>query len=86
MKEMPKNRKHLMDIAIAGPLSGLIVAIPILIVGLILSEVTPLPAVLQPGQMYQIEGNSVLYLFLKFITKGQLLPAPASMVGLSPIL
>jgi membrane-associated protease RseP (regulator of RpoE activity) len=85
MKEMPKNRKHLLDIAIAGPLSGLVVAIPILIVGLILSEVTPLPAVLQPGQMYQIEGNSVLYLFLKFITKGQLLPSPASMDGLSPI-
>lgn len=86
MKEMPKNRKHLLDIAIAGPLSGLIVAIPILIVGLILSEVTPLPAVLQPGQMYQIEGNSILYLLLKFITKGQLLPAPASLDGLNPVL
>lgn len=42
MKEMPKNRKHLLDIAIAGPLSGLVVAIPILIVGLMLSNVTPL--------------------------------------------
>ncbi len=86
MKEMPKNRKHLLDIAIAGPLSGLVVAIPILIVGLMLSDVTPLPAILQPGQMYQVEGNSILYLLLKFITKGQLLPAPASMDGLNPVL
>lgn len=36
--------------------------------------------------MYQIEGNSILYLLLKFITKGQLLPAPASFDGLNPLL
>ncbi len=86
MKDLPRNRKHLLDIAIAGPLAGLVVAIPVLIVGLMLSQVTPLPAVLQPGQAYQIEGNSILYLLLKFLTKGQLLPAPATMDGLNPIL
>jgi membrane-associated protease RseP (regulator of RpoE activity) len=32
-----------------------------------------------------IEGNSILYLFAKFITKGQLLPHPLHYSGLSPV-
>ena len=86
MKDLPKNRKHLLDIAVAGPLAGMLVAIPVLIVGLILSEVQPLPSAIAAGQAFQLEGNSLLYLFLKWITKGQLLPSPASLNGMSPFI
>jgi Zn-dependent protease len=84
LKEPPKNRRILLDIGIAGPLAGLVVAIPILIYGLIHSQVGQLPAHIPGGQIF--EGNSILYLALKFITKGQLLPSPASYGALSPII
>ena len=67
MKSIPKNKKQLFDIGIAGPLSGLIIAIPVLLIGLSLSEVSPLPVQIPEGTGYQLEGNSILYLFLKFI-------------------
>lgn len=78
MKEMPKNRRHLLDIGLAGPLAGLAVAIPVLILGLSLSKVEPLPLQVAAGSALQLEGNSILYLFLKYAMFGQLLPAPAS--------
>jgi membrane-associated protease RseP (regulator of RpoE activity) len=31
------------------------------------------------------EGNSIFYLFLKYVIKGQLLPQPATYAGLSPV-
>ncbi len=83
LKEPPKNRRILLDIGIAGPLAGLIVAIPFLIYGLIHSPVQQLPS--QLGLLPGLEGNSILYLFLKFIAKGQLLPHPASYSGVNPI-
>jgi membrane-associated protease RseP (regulator of RpoE activity) len=86
MKEVPRNRNHLLDIGLAGPLAGLIVAIPVLIIGLSLSKVSAIPAIIPTGQQFQIEGNSILYLFLKFITKGQLLPSPATYGALGPAL
>ncbi|PKN86997.1 MAG: hypothetical protein CVU46_05905 [Chloroflexi bacterium HGW-Chloroflexi-8] len=84
MKSIPKNKKQLFDIGIAGPLSGLIVAIPVLFVGLLLSKVEPLPTSLTNGVGLQMEGNSILYLLMKFIVFGQILPQPASYAGLSP--
>jgi membrane-associated protease RseP (regulator of RpoE activity) len=84
MKEPPKNRKVLLDIGIAGPLAGLVVAIPVLLYGLSTSHITRLE--LPPGQMIQMEGNSVLYLLSKFAVFGQLLPAPATYAGLNPLL
>lgn len=88
MKEVPKNRRILMDIGIAGPLSGLIMAIPVLLIGLSLSRLEPLPAFPQPGVLgqAQLEGNSILYLFLKFLVFGRLLPEPATYQGLPPLL
>lgn len=78
MKEPPKNRRQLLDIGLAGPLSGLMVAIPVLLFGLYLSRLDPIPAVIPQGSAIQIEGNSLLYLLAKFAVFGQLLPAPAS--------
>lgn len=85
LKEPPKNKRILLDIGIAGPLAGLAVAIPVLIIGLMLSEVSAIPARLPPGTGLQIEGNSLLYLFIKYLVFGRLLPAPADQAGLSTL-
>lgn len=86
MKEPVKNRRHLLDIGLAGPLAGLVVAIPVVLIGLSLSEVSVIPRDLPRGMSLQIEGNSVLYLFLKFLVFGRLLPAPESYGSLPPLL
>jgi hypothetical protein len=85
LKEPPKNKRILLDIGIAGPLAGLVVAIPVLLLGLALSQVDRIPAILPPGQGIQLEGNSLLYLLSKFIVFGRLLPDPVSYEGLTPV-
>ena len=84
MKEPPKNRRHLLDIGIAGPLAGLIVAIPVTLIGLSLSTLDVVN--LEPGFGFTIEGNSILYLLLKYLSFGQLLPQPASYGDLPVVL
>ncbi len=84
LKEPPKNRRILLDIGIAGPLAGLAVAIPVLLLGIYLSPVARLPMTLPAGQIF--EGNSLLYLLMKLIVKGQLLPQPLTYAGLNPII
>lgn len=75
LKSPPVNRRALLDIAVAGPLAGLVLAIPIVIYGQMTSVVSPIP--LAPGGLV-IEGNSIFYVFVKWLVHGQLLPAPAS--------
>jgi Zn-dependent protease len=70
MRAPPKNRKQLFQMAVAGPLGGLILAIPFLFIGLSLSEVGPLPP-----PPYILEGNSVFYLLAKWLVFGQWLPS-----------
>lgn len=82
LKEPPKNRRILLDIGLAGPLAGLVVAIPVLLIGLSLSRIGPILT----GEPITMEGNSLLYLISKFIVFGKLLPAPATYGGLSPLL
>lgn len=82
MKASPRDRRSLLDIGIAGPLAGFIVSVPILIYGLSLSTVSALNQV--PGAGIQMEGNSILYLFLKWSVFQQVLPAPASFGNLPP--
>lgn len=84
LKEPPKNKRILLDIGIAGPIAGLIVAIPVLLLGLSLSRVDTIDV--QPGTGLTLEGNSLLYLLAKFIVFGQLLPAPASYGDVPPLL
>ena len=86
MRSVPKNRRQLLDIGIAGPLSGLIVAIPILILGLHLSDINQLPLIKPDGISLQMEGNSLLYLLSKFVVFGKLLPDPVDYGNLSPVL
>jgi len=86
MKEIPKNKKHLLDIGIAGPLIGLLVAIPVLFIGLSLSSAGPIEADLPEGYVHFLEGNSLFYLFAKYLTFGKLLPQPASYGTMGPFL
>jgi membrane-associated protease RseP (regulator of RpoE activity) len=72
------DRKKLIDIGAAGPLAGLLVAIPVLLYGLHLSEVTAPP----PGSLQ--EGNSLLYAALKWLVKGEWLPGGGRDVNLHP--
>jgi membrane-associated protease RseP (regulator of RpoE activity) len=85
LKEPPRNRKVLLDIGLSGPLAGLIVAIPILLIGLATSELDRLPLSPVEAQNFVIEGNSILYLAAKYITQGELLPKPLHYQGLSPV-
>ena len=78
MRGTPKNRRVLFDIGVAGPIAGIVVAIPVIFFGLSLSQVQPI-ALSQCG--ISLEGNSILYLFAKYITFGQLLPAPIEPQG-----
>lgn len=83
MQGTPKNKRVLFDIGIAGPLAGLVVAVPVLLLGLSLSHLDVIRGV---DGMVQMEGNSLLYLAAKFAVFGQLLPAPADLAGASPLL
>ena len=64
MPEPIRSRNALLDIGAAGPLAGMAVAIPVLIIGLSQSEVRPL----EPGGL--LEGQSLLYLLLKRLVVG----------------
>lgn len=86
LKEPPRNKRVLLDIGIAGPLAGLVVAIPVLLVGLGLSEINRLPTFLRAGEAYSLEGNSILYMAAKYITHGQWLPTPTDFAGMPPLL
>jgi membrane-associated protease RseP (regulator of RpoE activity) len=83
MQGTPKNKRVLFDIGVAGPLAGMVIAIPVLLLGLSLSHLE----VIRPiGGMLEMEGNSLLYLAAKYLTFGRLLPAPANLGGTSPLL
>jgi membrane-associated protease RseP (regulator of RpoE activity) len=78
MQAVPKNKRILFDIGVAGPLAGMVVALPVLIFGLSLSKLgTVLP---DPNGF--IEGNSLLYLLSKYLVFGQLLPSPVALQGM----
>jgi membrane-associated protease RseP (regulator of RpoE activity) len=76
------NRRTLLDIGIAGPLGGLIVAIPLLIIGLALSNVGPPPPGIEGAVQ---EGNSLLYAGIKYLMFGRFLPSGGEDVWLHPI-
>lgn len=79
MRAIPKNKRVLFDIGVAGPIAGLVVAIPVLFFGLSLSTL----GTITPDPNGFLEGNSLLYLLAKFVTFGQLLPSPVEPQGIS---
>jgi membrane-associated protease RseP (regulator of RpoE activity) len=81
MKAPPPNRRALLAVAAAGPLSGLAMALPILILGLKMSVITPL---ITNGAVI-MEGNSILYALLKVLAFGRFLPGGGQDVFLHPV-
>jgi len=71
MNVPPRDRRALLRIGAAGPLAGLVVALPVLVVGLLLSEVRAIPL----SEPTMQEGNSLLYLGIKYLLFGQVLPS-----------
>jgi membrane-associated protease RseP (regulator of RpoE activity) len=76
----PRNRRQLFDIGAAGPLAGLLFAIPIIWIGIATSEVGPLPteadcAADSEQCAYIMEGNSLLYGVSKYVIHGRWLPS-----------
>lgn len=72
MKEPVPDRRKLFDIGVAGPLAGLVLAVPLLLLGLSTSVVDVPPT--SGGVM--LEGNSILYYFAKIAVFGKALPNP----------
>lgn len=66
MRTRIERRDALFDIGAAGPLAGLVVAVPVLAYGLYTSPVEAL----DPNQAYFMEGRSLLYLGLLYLLKG----------------
>lgn len=67
LREPMKNRKVLLEIGAAGPLAGLVFAVPIVLFGLATSITAPVG----PGL---VEGNSILYAVAKRLVFGDWLP------------
>jgi len=61
-----RSRNALLDIGAAGPLAGLIVALPLWCIGIATSHVEVL------GAHYTEEGQSILYLAIKYVLKGSI--------------
>ncbi|NDJ54271.1 MAG: hypothetical protein GYB68_14465 [Chloroflexi bacterium] len=92
MREPAPNRKIQFDIGVAGPLAGLVLAIPIVLVGLSLSEVSTieevrqtLPPSLQDQLVTISEGQSLVYLGAKLLIFGEILPNGERDVWIHPI-
>jgi membrane-associated protease RseP (regulator of RpoE activity) len=84
MRKPIEDRNALFDVGAAGPIAGLVVAIPLLVVGLMLSHVEPLQ--LDAQHRYPvIEGNSILYALLKYAVFGRWLPSGGVDVQLHPM-
>lgn len=67
MRGRIRSRNALLDIGASGPLAGLVVAIPVLVVGLACSTVGP-----NGNGHYEQEGQSLLYMALKRLVFGRI--------------
>ena len=79
MRKPISDRNALFDVGAAGPVAGLVIAIPLLVIGLSLSSIGPT----KPDDM--IEGNSILYALLKYAVFGRWLPSDGVDVQLHPM-
>ncbi|MHB0876415.1 MAG: site-2 protease family protein [Anaerolineae bacterium] len=81
MTSPPRDRRQVLRIGLAGPLSGLVVGLVVLAYGLSISQVGTIP----PGVSYYREGNSLLYMAVKYAVLGQWLPQGNLDVNLGPV-
>jgi membrane-associated protease RseP (regulator of RpoE activity) len=83
-REPMEDRRTVLEVGIAGPLAGLVLAIPLLLYGLSTSTLgAPTPEMLASG--YIQEGNSLLYMAAKWLVFGRFLPSGGVDVQLSPV-
>ncbi len=80
MARPPETKASLLDIGAAGPLAGVLVAIPVCFLGLVLSKVQPLSQLPKGAIM---EGNSLLYMMLKHLAHPEM--GPGDDVFLHPL-
>jgi membrane-associated protease RseP (regulator of RpoE activity) len=85
MRSPTENRRALFDVAIAGPLAGLVVAIPALLVGLRTSTILPGDTVAGPGFFGGTSaGSSLLFALLAKLSLGDALEI-GHVLRLSPL-
>lgn len=86
MKSPTRNRRALFDVAVAGPLAGLVIAIPALLIGLQSSEVLPPDADPGGGLMGHgtSAGSSILFALLSKLVLGDQLQE-GYLLQLSPL-
>ncbi len=80
-REPFENRRTLLEIAIAGPLAGFIVAVPLFVLGVWLSHVEPLP----PAGEYVTLGDSLLTRLVGVARFGRVYPSDGYDIMLHPI-
>lgn len=92
MREPAPNRRIQFDIGIAGPLAGLIVAVPVMLIGLSLSDVgtqemflQEVPEPIRDNTIFFQEGQSLAYMALKYLVFGQVLPSGDLDVWIHPV-
>lgn len=67
MKSPMMDRRILLDVGAAGPLAGMLVAVPVLFMGLTLSEVSP-----ERAEAGLVLGSSLFFSLMSWIVHGQL--------------
>jgi hypothetical protein len=77
-----KTKKQLFDIGVAGPIAGLVFAIPLIFWGVANSQVNELNR--GPVGSSVLEGNSVFYLGVKYLFHDELLPSFDAYAELPP--
>lgn len=79
MRGAIRSRNALLDVGASGPLAGMAVALPVLVIGIATSPIEPLP----PSGTFIIEGRSLLYTAMLYALHGAI---PASHdIMLSPM-
>jgi membrane-associated protease RseP (regulator of RpoE activity) len=79
LRQPMRNRKVLLDVGAAGPLTGLLFAIPILLIGLSMAQLMQVQTCYPPGtppelRAYIYEGDSFLYALAKTLIFGRFVP------------
>ncbi|MCS7055862.1 MAG: site-2 protease family protein [Thermoflexales bacterium] len=80
-REPFENRRTLLEIAVAGPLAGFVLAVPLFVLGIWLSRVEPLP----PAGEYVTLGDSLFTRLVALARFGRVYPSDGYDIMLHPI-